>query len=257
MIDVSPEQDAPRSVDRPETPWGPLAALAVTILACAAPVVIGLLGALINTQGLLTADGDPFPQGPLALSSPTMLTLMILGQLLSLSIIWGAAGWRGGRTAALRLASPQTDWLTAIGYGLLLIVLIGPIELLLYKIADVRLFSDGQWLLDGLLSPWWWAVTIAAVMLAPLWEELTFRGFLLSALAKGRLGFWPAAVVSTGLWTLLHTGYSWPGLTSVFLAGLGLSWIIQRTGSMRAAVVAHGVINASSLAIALLFAPRG
>jgi membrane protease YdiL (CAAX protease family) len=42
---------------------------------------------------------------------------------------------------------------------------------------------------------------------------------------------------------------------SVFLAGIGLSWIMKRTGSMRAVVVAHAVINAFSLSIVSLFAP--
>ncbi len=138
---------------------------------------------------------------------------------------------------------------------MLLIVLIGPVEILLYRLAGLELFTDGRWLLDGLRSPYWWGVAIAAVILAPLWEELTFRGFLLSALAKTALGFWPAAVLSSLLWTLLHWGYSWPGLVSVFLAGIGLSWIMKRTGSMRAVVVAHAVINAFSLSIVSLFAP--
>ena len=69
------------------------------------------------------------------------------------------------------------------------------------------------------------------------------------------LGFWLAALLSTTLWTLLHVGYSWPGLVSVFLAGIGLSWIMLRTGSMRAVVVAHGVINAFALIVVFLFAP--
>jgi len=141
---------------------------------------------------------------------------MIAGQLLSLAIVWAAAGWKGARAETLRLMPPQTDWLTAVGYGLLLIVLIGPIELLLYHLAGVPLFTDGRWILDGLSSPYWLAVVVAAVVLAPLWEETAFRGFLLSALAKSRMGFWPAALISVVLWTVLHLGYSWPGLVSVF-----------------------------------------
>jgi len=43
----------------------------------------------------------------------------------------------------------------------------------------------------------------------------------------------------------------WP----VFLAGVGMSWIMLRTGSMRAVVVAHGVVNAFSLVVISLFAP--
>ena len=92
-------------------------------------------------------------------------------------------------------------------------------------------------------------------MLAPLWEEFTFRGFLLSALARSPLGFWGGAVVSNGLWTTLHATYSWAGLVSVFLAGLILSWLVWRTGSIKPALVAHGLGNLVALAVTYAFAP--
>lgn len=240
---------------RAETPWGPGGAIAVTIVASLAPIAVALLALLAEDSGLVTADGPTAPGGIPSLASPFMLAQMIVGQLLSLTIVWLAAGWKGARAPTLRLVPPQTGWLTAVGYGALLIVLIGPIEILLYKLAGVPLFTDGRWILDGLRSPMWWAVILAAVVLAPLWEELTFRGFLLSALAKSRLGYWPAAIVSAGVWTVLHVGYSWPGLASVFLAGIGMSWIMWQTGSMRAVVAAHAVINAFALAVIYLFGP--
>lgn len=247
--------EAPRALYRPETPWGPGAAIVVALAASLAPILIGLAAVVAEDAGLVAADGPLMPEAAPSLASPWMLGQMVAGQLLSLGLIWAAAGWRGARGTTLRLLPPHTGWLTAAGLGLLLIVAIGPVELLAYRLAGIDLFTDARWLLDGLRAPHWWAVAIAAVILAPLWEELTFRGFLLSALAKSRLGFWLAAVVSSGLWTLLHTGYSWPGLMSVFLAGIGLSWIMLRTGSMRAVVVAHGVINTFSILVVSLFAP--
>ena len=235
--------DTPRTTDPryvPESPWGPGSAVAVAIVAALAPafIVFGLT--------VWLADVDPATlAGAHTLASPLFLLQMVLGQIFSLAIIWFAAGRGGQRTQVLRLRPrEETPVLTAAGLGLLLIAAIAPVELLLYRLAGLELFTDGRWLLDGLRSEYWWGVLIAAVVLAPLWEELVFRGFLLSALAKTRLGFWPAAVISSVLWTGLHAGYSWPGLVSVFLAGLGLSWIMQRTGSMKAVVVAHAVINA-------------
>jgi len=247
--------DGDSATYRPDRPWRPAGALLVALVVSLAPILVGIAGVFVERAGLLGVDGEIIPQGGASLASPFLLAQMIIGQLLSLAILWGAAGWRGARAQTLRLATPPTPWLTAVGLGLLLIVLIGPVEILLYRLAGLELFTDGRWLLDGLRSPYWWGVAIAAVILAPLWEELTFRGFLLSALAKTALGFWPAAVLSSLLWTLLHWGYSWPGLVSVFLAGIGLSWIMKRTGSMRAVVVAHAVINAFSLSIVSLFAP--
>jgi membrane protease YdiL (CAAX protease family) len=247
-------EDLPGVAYRPETPWRPWPAIGLVLVASLAPMLVGLLALLAEDAGLVSAGAEAQRNGIPSLASPSVLVQMIVGQLLSLAIVWAAAGWKGARRATLQLAPPQTDWLTAAGYGALLIVLIGPVELLLYHLAGIPLFTDGQWILDGLRSPYWWAVIVAAVILAPLWEEIAFRGFLLSALAKSALGFWPAAVLSSGVWTVLHIGYSWPGLASVFMAGIGMSWIMLRTGSMRAVVVAHAVVNAFSLTVISLFA---
>lgn len=237
----------------PETPWRPLPAFLVVLLAAIAPVALGLAALVLADRGYIDAGGATAPDEIPSLSSPFILVQMIVGQLLSLAIIWTAAGWRGARAQTLRLGGDKTNWAAGAVYGVLLIALITPIELALYRLAGIDLFADGQWILEGLRSPFWWAVIVAAVVMAPIWEEVTFRGFLLSALAKTRLGYWPAAVLSATVWTLLHIGYSWPGLVSVFLAGLGLSWVMLRTGSMRAVVAAHAVVNAFSLTVIFLF----
>ena len=94
-----------------------------------------------------------------------------------------------------------------------------------------------------------------AVVLAPLWEELTFRGFLLSALAQSRLGFWPAAAhLDRGL-DGAPLELFLAGLASVFAAGMLLSWLMWRTGSMRAVVVAHAIANVAAVVFAYFFAP--
>lgn len=234
----------------PASPWGPGSAVAVAIVAALAPafLVFALVALVVGVDAETLADAH-------SLASPVFLSQMVLGQFFSLAIIWFAAGRGGQRASVLRLnPAEETPFLTAAGLGLVLIAAIAPIELLLYRLAGLELFTDGRWLLDGLRSDYWWGVVIVAVVLAPLWEELVFRGFLLSALAKTRLGFWPAAAVSSLLWTTLHAGYSWPGLVSVFLAGIGLSWIMQRTGSMRAVVIAHAVINAFAILAIWTFA---
>ncbi len=250
-----PASALPRVAYRPETPWTPLAAAGVVLVSSFAPLAVSLLAWAAKDAGLLGAAAERTSGAIPSLASRFVLAQMMVGQLLSLAIIWGAAGWKGARRETLRLGRPQTGWLAAVGYGVLLIAVFGPLEVVVYRLADVDLFTDGRWILDGLSSPHWWAVVCAAVVLAPLAEEITFRGFLLSALAKSRLGFWPAALISSTAWAGLHAGYSWPGLVSVFLAGLGLSAIMRRTGSMRAVVVAHAVVNAFSLTTISLFAP--
>lgn len=243
---------------QPVAAWGPASALVMTALACVAPLALVLVGiSLASVAGIPGATADGWVGSMSEIATPAGVAVMAFSQLLSLAIVWLAAGRGGLRRETLRLADPKPTWSTAVGAGLVLIVLSSAIELVLYKLLGFELFGDSKWLMEGLNSPVGWAVAIIAVILAPLWEELTFRGFLLSALARSSLGFWPAALISTALWTLLHWGYSYAGLMSVFIAGLLLSWLIRRLGSMRVVVVAHALANVVALAAAWLFAPVG
>jgi hypothetical protein len=174
---------------------------------------------------------------------------------MSLAVIWIAAGRAGRRDEVLRLGEPWPTSATLLLGAVIVVAVSGALELLFYFTVGFDPFADTKWLAEGLRSPLWWGAVIVAVVLAPLWEELAFRGFLLSALAKSRLGFWPGAVVVNTLWTLLHWGYSAPGIASVFLAGLLLSWLLWRTNSIWPAVAAHAVANAVAVTITYLFAP--
>ncbi len=78
-------------------------------------------------------------------------------------------------------------------------------------------------------------------------EELMFRGFLFPALARSKLGNRGAAVVSSVGWAALHAGYSVAGLAEVFLAGLYLSWMLLKTGSLRVPIFCHAAYNSSVL----------
>jgi uncharacterized protein len=85
---------------------------------------------------------------------------------------------------------------------------------------------------------------------APIAEELLFRGFLFSAIAKTRLGVVGAGILTSLPFALLHP-YSVAGVAQVLVAGLVLSFILVRTGSLRVTIVAHAVFNTLQ-ALALL-----
>jgi hypothetical protein len=205
--------------------------------------------------GASDADLDRWTGATVTLATPEGLAVMLATQVLSLAIVWLAAGRDGRRGEVLRLGVPQPGWGVSLLAGAIVVAATGALELFMAKGLGLDLFADTKWLAEGLRSELWWGTALIAIVLAPIWEELTFRGFLLSALARTRLGYWPGAVISSGLWTLLHWGYSYPGLVSVFAAGLVLSWLMWRWGSMRAVVVAHGFANAVALVFAYIFAP--
>ena len=79
------------------------------------------------------------------------------------------------------------------------------------------------------------------VIFAPIFEEIAFRGLLYATLRR-RLAFFPAAIVSTGIFALAH-GYSLIGFISVFWSGFLWAWVYERTGSLIPGMVAHAMNN--------------
>lgn len=80
-----------------------------------------------------------------------------------------------------------------------------------------------------------------AVVLAPISEEVVFRGFLFGG-TRHHWGVIPAALISSGIFAVLH-GYSMLGLLAVFGYGLIFCWIYQRSGSLLPGMLVHAVFN--------------
>lgn len=103
-----------------------------------------------------------------------------------------------------------------------------------------------------------WALGILSITLAPLMEELFFRGFLYPVLAR-RLGL-PVAVFLTALgFALLHGAqlmFSWGPVLVIFLVGVVLTLVRAKTNSVGAGVLVHMAYNAT-ITIAMFAATDG
>ncbi len=92
----------------------------------------------------------------------------------------------------------------------------------------------------------------SVVVLAPLSEELFFRGVLYRFL-KGKFGATAALVVSGVLFGLIHFNFlGFLGLTTI---GLMLAWSYERSGNIAVPMFLHASFNANSVAVMLLFGP--
>jgi hypothetical protein len=91
-------------------------------------------------------------------------------------------------------------------------------------------------------------VVVLAVAIAPIVEELCFRGLIFRAV-RDRHGFWPGAIVSGLLFGLVHYVPFNPLPDTVLLqsvmvfTGIGLAWIYERRGSLFAPIGAHMAFN--------------
>jgi membrane protease YdiL (CAAX protease family) len=94
---------------------------------------------------------------------------------------------------------------------------------------------------------------LGSVLLAPVFEELIFRGLLYGSL-RASLS-WPLAAIGSALVFGLAHGYGPTGFLSVLLSGLLWAWVYERTGSLLPCIVAH-VVNNALVALTLLLVLR-
>jgi len=84
-------------------------------------------------------------------------------------------------------------------------------------------------------------MTIEVVVVAPIFEELIFRGIVFSTL-RAKFGFTASMIGSAVIFALAH-GYGPIAFLTVFWSGLLWSWIYERTGSVIPGMCAHAVNN--------------
>ena len=91
-----------------------------------------------------------------------------------------------------------------------------------------------------------WVLAIFGVLIAPLFEELFFRGFLYPALYR-RIGFVAALVINSLLFAFTHEGqlaHAWAPLLVLFVVGMVLTYVRERTGSVARSFLVHAGYNA-------------
>jgi membrane protease YdiL (CAAX protease family) len=82
---------------------------------------------------------------------------------------------------------------------------------------------------------------LSAVVAAPFFEEIVFRGLLFATLRR-RFGVISAALGSAIVFAVLH-GYGWAGLLSVLWSGALWAWSYERTRSLVPGMLAHAAVN--------------
>lgn len=86
-----------------------------------------------------------------------------------------------------------------------------------------------------------WVFAAATVLLAPVCEEIAFRGLLYGALEKRGMGDVPIVFVSAALFAAYHVEPT--RFPLLFALGLALGEVRRRTGSTGAAIMTHVGIN--------------
>ena len=168
------------------------------------------------------------------------------------AIVYGIAGLAGPRRDALALRWP-TSWGSAVGIGagigvgmIVLTTALGPI---LHPGREQGITPD-TW--EPKHAAAYIANGVVIAVVAPIVEEITFRGLGYSLLS--RYGRWTAIVVTGLAFGLAH------GLVEAFpfLAafGMGLAYLRSRVNSVVPGMIVHGLFNAVALTVAVSGKPQ-
>jgi membrane protease YdiL (CAAX protease family) len=232
-----PEPAAPQQVPRPWGFWGTLgwALLAALASLIATVVFIAVWMATHALQLPDIKDGAFVTYASLIATLPPLIVLVLAIKVRK---------WRLADYLALTAPRPR-DIALGIGAFVLLIVAFEAVAVI-FGMDDGSAATDDTYRaarLSGVLPMLW----LEVVVVAPLSEELFFRGFLHRGWAASRLGVVGTVFLTAVLWALLHQQYNWLGIAVIFCMGLTLGWLRQRTGSLVLTMVLHALNNLFSM----------
>lgn len=192
-------------------------------------------------KGVRTAD--------LAMDARVLLTAQLAAYLLLFVLLWRlfAVHHRISLRRALQWQWP-VRWLRLCALGVALAVVVQLASSLLPSPPELPIDQMLRTPLDA------WLMSLFGVLIAPLIEEVLFRGLLFTAVAR-RAGAWVALVVSAGFFGAMHAaqlGGAWSQVSMIVLVGLVLGVVRWRWHSLAASTLVHMSYN--GVLFAALFA---
>jgi len=204
--------------------------------------VIGIQAAffLLIAFEWIPAFGRGASEGQLLMTT-AILALQALGLLAIVLAV--AMWWRGATWRDLGFRGAEAQWYIRAGLVMAAgIALSGlntfVIQAILGEVPQnpqLRVIAPAGFSWTGLIG-----MTLAAGIIVPIVEEITFRGVLYRWLRE-RIGFWPGLVISSVLFGLLHGVLFLAPVLSIL--GALFAWLYERSDSLWPAILAHGLFN--------------
>ena len=118
----------------------------------------------------------------------------------------------------------------------------------LYEQLGIEMDENTQQILTSLMKEPWGYVAVG--ILAPLAEEVVFRGAILRTLLgiMSKKNHWVAIIISAALFGLAH--FNAAQFINALLMGLLLGWMYYRTGSLVPGILLHWVNNTMAYVLA-------
>lgn len=218
---------------------------------------VGILASIVASVIAVMVEGENLSVGAYGL-------IFIAQSGTGLAVMWMLSRGRGSRSLrkdfGLRLELADL-WAVAAGVGLQIAVafLSAPLDYFYQQVTDQSPPQQGVAQITAETSGLFATLTIlvALVVMAPMVEEMMFRGMLL-ARAMRSVNRTMAIVVTAGVFALVHVALDWHAFLAVpglFVIGVVLCLVSLRRGDLSLAIPIHAGVNLTA-ALLLLFGDR-
>ena len=212
-------------------------------------LVGGVIAALIGMP-----EDDPLAAGAAQVAGVYGVAVVACGAaLVVLGRMFTGSRFRAGiRDAAFGLvafaaAAPVLLLVADIAVLVRTVVVGEPPDAIAHSTLETIVSSPGDWRV--------WIIIAGAVVGAPVFEEMVFRGLLQTGIVRAVRSRWLAIVVTASIFAFSHrmgtVPVPWHALAPIFMVGFVCGFVAEKRGVL-AAMVMHGSFNASQVVLAIV-----
>jgi len=228
------------------TPWGSWATAGLGLVVVAVLLLVQVIAGAVYTFARLVAEPGVDLEGLVAEAggNGTLLSVALILSAVPCGLLVVLFAWLRTRNTgavweylALQPVSARAliSW---VGAALLMVAAADTVTLLLGRPVVPEFMASGY--RTVVFKPLFW---FALCLVAPVVEEIVFRGFLFAGFERSKLGPIGTVIVTSLSWTAVHVQYGFYELTVVLLFGLVLGAVRARTASVVPTVAVHVTIN--------------
>jgi membrane protease YdiL (CAAX protease family) len=215
-------------------PWGWRQAVLGAAVA-AAPIVLLTLLAYVAAHGSSTTPAKPTLSGA---TVSVIVTIIFDSWFVFVAWLFSLRG-RNLTHRSWGFRRPPMAMLWVVPLGLVAVYLVNVVYNTLVTTKTQAVVNDFPHSLGGLLL-----FILLACIVAPLFEETFFRGFLFQGFASSFGPIW-GAVISATLFSLSHQQLDI--FVPLFALGVALAWVFYYTRSLWGNVALHSLFNAVAI----------
>ncbi|MGH6767408.1 MAG: lysostaphin resistance A-like protein [Xanthobacteraceae bacterium] len=233
--DIAQPPPPPQPTQPPARPWGYLATLAWGLLAA-------LASAAVTTAALpLLIAGRPGADS--MYDAQTLGIMSVVGVIAELVVVIFAVRRSGLKVSDYLGFVRPTRRQVVIAFATMIafVATVDVVTVLLGKEVVTPFQDEVYRTADSAVAML--VLSIAVLVAAPVGEEIMFRGFLFRGWIQTPRDVIPVIVLTSALWSAMHSQYDWVGIAQIFLTGLLLGWLRWWSGSTLLVIGLHALNN--------------